>query len=195
MVGILPDDVVFEGGLAVGVPDMRAERPVDDDIVGDCAEVTFTEFDAPGEAEVIGDQIVAGAIIQVDIPTVIAAEAVVLDGYGFLAFPFGHVGVLGNPLLGYGPVRMPEPVSSPAVEGAVVTGFEDRIKHVIPLDEVASERAVTDIDAGARAFVDGAVAYSDGVGHGDIDAGGLLFNPAGCDDQAVFDEAGYGEVV
>ncbi|MFM1944341.1 MAG: hypothetical protein RI897_3323 [Verrucomicrobiota bacterium] len=195
VVGILPDDIPGESGMAVGVPDVGAEGPVDDDVVRDRAEVAFSQFDTSCEAEVVGYDVIAGTVIQVDVPAVVTAEAVISEGDGLLAFPFGHVGVLADPLLGYFTVGVPEAVPAPAVERAVVAGFEDGIEHVVTLDEVASEGAVADIDAGSGAFVDGAVADCYGVGDGDIDAGGLFFDAARCDDQAIFDQAGSGVVV
>ena len=86
-------------------------------------------------------------------------------------------------------LQSPPAVTAPGVEGAVVVGFEHGIEDVAVFDDVTTPGAVADVDAGAGHAIQGAVADCDGLRHGDLDGGGLLFNAASSYDQRIFNRA------
>ena len=90
---------------------------------------------------------------------------------------------------------MPVPVPAPGVETAVVTGFPDGVEYITAFNPVAAEGALGNIDAGSGGVTDGAVAHGDAVGHGNLDAGGLLFHKAHIFHQAVLNQAVFGIIV
>ena len=100
--------------------------------------------------------VIAGAVVQVDVPAVVAAPAVVAqDGRssrrpssGRSGFGLTHVVIVVDSL------RPQIAVAAPGVERAVVAGFLDGVEDVAELDDVAAPATVADVDAGTRHVVD-----------------------------------------
>ena len=65
--------------LAVLEPDVRMEAVVDHDVVLHHAVEAFAVLQAAVQAEVVVDVVVGGAVVQVDVPAVVAAPAVVAN--------------------------------------------------------------------------------------------------------------------
>ena len=138
--------------------------------------------------------IVAGAVIEVDVPAVVAAPAGVPQDRRLPGVPSRHLGVVGRHRVHLPAVAVPEAVAAPRVERPVVAGLLDRVEDVAELDDVAAPAAVADVDARARHVVDAAMADRDLLGHRDLDAGGLFFHAADAGDEAVV-HAALGGVV
>src|SRR5450759_1728475 len=81
---VLPEnDVAPEYILAVSIPDMWMERIVDHHIVFHGSEKAFAKLDSAVQGEVVIDVIVGGAIVEINVPAVVATPAVVTNDAGF----------------------------------------------------------------------------------------------------------------
>ncbi len=80
---IAPNNVPPEDVPAVGIPDVRVQTGIDDDVVLDQAAKTFAVLDTAAQTEIVGNDVIGGTIIEVDVPAVVATPAVV--GAGWLA--------------------------------------------------------------------------------------------------------------
>ena len=72
-----PNDVAPENVAAFGIPDVRIVTAVHDDIVLDHASEAFAVLDAAVQAEIVRDDVKGRAVVEVDVPAVIATPAVV----------------------------------------------------------------------------------------------------------------------
>ena len=77
----------------------------------------------------------------------------------------------------------------------MVAGFLDGIEDVAKFHNMATEAAVTDINAGARHVVYRAMSHGDILGDIDFNPGGLLFSAASEVNQAVIDHAVGGKII
>lgn len=69
------------------------ESTIDENIMVYNTMETFTKFDTSLEAEIIVDVIIAGTIIEIDIPSTVASDAIVADngrGHGIKLTSCGH---------------------------------------------------------------------------------------------------------
>lgn len=193
LVGIV-ENVVCEDVLAVGVPYVRMQRIVDNDVVGNDAVVAFAQFESAAEQEVVVDAVVAGTVVEVDVPSVVAAPAVVAENGGSENVEVGQAGRAFHFAAGGPDVGRPVTVASPGVEAAVVAGFEHGVEHVAEFYYVSSVAAFADIDAGPRHVEDRGVGHGDVVGHGNLHGSRLFLYAAGAGDDAFF-HAAVGRIV
>ena len=168
---------------------MRVQGVVHRDVVPDPAMEPLAQLEPAAQEEVVVDLVVGRTIVQVHVPAVITAPAAVADDARLHRVQQRQL----RQLAGRRVLQAPEAVAPPRVEGAVVAGLLDGIEHVAELDQVPAERALADVDAGARHVVDRAVPDGDALGHGDLHAGGLLLHLAGVPDQAVLHRAVRGK--
>ena len=61
---------------------------------------------------------------------------------------------------------MPETVTSPRIEGTMVTGFFYSVKHIVEFDDMPAPSSFADVDAGTRSIIDAIVADCDVSAHG-----------------------------
>ena len=181
-VTIRPDDITLENALAGRIPHVRTKRVVDHDVVMHAAIVALAEFDAAGKTQVVVYLVVARTVVQVDIPTVVATPAIVANDNRLMAVPFGHRGVLLNPLGRLAAIRMPEAIAPPTVERAVVAGLLDRVEYVIELDQMSAEGAPSQKLIPARGqVVNTAISHRDRPRHADIHRRRSASRPGRCD--------------
>src|SRR5450432_1730654 len=69
------DDIAAENIMAVVEPDMRMKRVVYQNVVLASTVEAFAQLQPPVETEIVVDVKVGGAVVQIDIPAVIAAPA------------------------------------------------------------------------------------------------------------------------
>src|SRR5205085_9204247 len=70
-------DVVAENVLAAGEPHVGMKRVIDHDVVLYRAVKAFSQLDSSVQSHVVVDAVIRGAVIQVDVPSVVASPAVV----------------------------------------------------------------------------------------------------------------------
>ena len=68
--------------MAVIEPDVRMEAAVHQDVVVGLAAIALAEFESAAEHQVVVDLVVRGAVIEVDVPAVIATPAAVVQDDG-----------------------------------------------------------------------------------------------------------------
>ena len=148
------------------IPDVRVEAVVDDDVVRRDAVEALAELEAAVQAAGCCNLVVRRAVVEVDVPAVVAAPAVVAeDGWVAPCRGAAGSGSAATSLSTTPHVGLPEAVAAPGVEAAVVAGFQHGVEDVAELDEVAAPAAVADVDAGARHVVDRAMAHGDALRH------------------------------
>ena len=173
---------------------MRAEERRD--VVAHRAEESFAQLDAALETQVVLDQVVGRAVVEINVVAVGALEAIVAQGrdvHGIEPCQVAHAGELR----GRGVALHPHPVAvaTPTVERAVFAAFEAGVEDVAPLDDVAAPHVVVDVDGGAGHVVDREVAEHDAARLGDEDAGDLFFHRANLRHQAVAHGAAVGKIL
>src|SRR5262249_26049397 len=137
--------VADENVGAVGVPDVRVESVVNDHVVVGVAVEAFAELEAAVEQKVVVDLVIAGAIIEVDVPAMIAAPPAVTDDDGLHHVQHRQL----RQLIWRRVLQSPEPVAAPGVEAAVVSGLEHSVEYVTEFDHVPTPGSFTDVDAGS----------------------------------------------
>ena len=73
------DNIISYNIVTVGIPHMEMYRVVYSDIAAHRAEAALTQLDSAGQAEIVFDDVVGGAVVKVDIPAVITAETACAD--------------------------------------------------------------------------------------------------------------------
>src|SRR5580693_182004 len=102
------------------------EGIVHHDIIFANPEVTFTQLDPAVQTKIIADGTVRGAVIEVDVPAVIAAPAVVANDVRFDCVERDE---LGRFAFGHGR-RAPVTVAPPGIKTAVIARFQDGVKYI-----------------------------------------------------------------
>ena len=74
---VAPDNVPAENIPARGKPSVRVQAGTDRDVVLNRASVPFAVLDAAVQAEIVGNDVKGGTVIEVDVPAVVATPAVV----------------------------------------------------------------------------------------------------------------------
>src|SRR5208282_4843791 len=118
-------------------------------------------------------------VVEVNVPTVIAAPAVVGEHVCLHRVEIRQIRNLPHPRVDFADVGPPVTVASPRIERAVVTGLLHRVKNVAKFDDVPAPAAVADIDAGARHVVNRTVPDGDVPGEINFHARGLFLHAAG----------------
>src|SRR6185312_8802899 len=77
------DNIALEYILAVAKPNMWVERVVYHDIVYDDAVKSLAIFEASIEAKIVTDFVIRGAVVEIDIPAMIATPTVVSQNVRF----------------------------------------------------------------------------------------------------------------
>ena len=119
--------------------------------------------------------VVAGAVIQVDIPAAVATETVVShDG------SLGCVGQYQSRIFCCDRfhcfiVRVPVTVTSPGVERTMVACFLDRIENIVEFQDMTAPGSFADIDSCTWSIVNTVVADGNRLAHGKFHSGNLLF--------------------
>src|SRR5882672_1462225 len=80
---------------------------------------------------------------------------------------------------------MPETIPAPAIESAVVPGFQNGVEHVVVLEDMPAPGTVADVDARTRHVVDAVVGDRDSQRHRDLHAGHLFLSRADIVDEVV----------
>ena len=91
--------------------------------------------------------VIAGTVVEVDVPAMVAAPAVVAEDGRSSRASRGTIALLAFPGLVVVQIQAaqpPEAVAAPGVERAVVAGFLDGVEDVAELDDVAAPAAVAD---------------------------------------------------
>ena len=195
VVGVFADEEIVRDDIAaVGKPHVRAEERRD--VVAHRAEESLAQLDAALETQVVFDQVVGGAVVEVDVVAVGALEAIVAQGrdvHGIEPRHIAHAGELGG--RGVALHAHPMAVATPTVERAVFATFEAGVEDVAPLDDVAAPHVVVDVDGGAGHVVDREVAEHDAARLGDENAGDLFLHRANLRHQAVAHEAAIRKIL
>ena len=189
-------DVVSDHVAAVDQPHMQVHRVIDVHVVVNVTQHAVAELEAAAEANVVVDLVPSRSVVQIDIPTVIAAPTVVADHVLVQHVELHQiVAVFGHPVAGFAAVLCVVAVTAPAVEGAVVVSFLHGQEHVVLFQQVPTPFAFTDVDARPRHIVDAVSANGDVGRQADVHTGGLFFNGADVVDQIVVDAAALGVIV
>ena len=135
--------------------------------------------------------VVGRAVVEIDVPAVVAAPAAVANDVRLHRVEEHHV-LVGFPRPVVVQIETGQPpvaVAAPGIERAVVARLLDGVEDIAELDGVAAPAAVAEIDARPRHVVDRAVPDGDSLGHVQRDARRLLLHLADVVDQAVFHQA------
>ena len=171
------------------------ERIIHHDVVLHHAIKAFPKFDPPSQAEVVIDQIIRRAVVQVDIPPVIATPAVVAQDVGLDVVKLRQVLVFTErDRVQVNVLETPKAVAAPGVERAVIAGLEHGVEDIAKLDDMPAPATVTDVDTRAGCVVDRAMPHGDVHGHVDLHTRYLFLDPTDVVHQAIFDQA-IGRVV
>ena len=157
--------------------------------------IALAELQAAAQKQVVVDGVMTGAIVQVHIPAMVAAPAVVAQDNLSDHIQEGQLRVGGDFLFHGLPCGLPVAVAAPGVEAAVVVCLQHRIEHVTKLDEMTAPAAIADVDARARHIINRAVSHGDPLRHGDLHRRGLLLKPAAARDQTILHQTVGGIVV
>jgi hypothetical protein len=183
------DDVALEYVATVLEPDMRVKGRIHGDVVADDAIETFPQLETTRQQEVLFDDVVRRAVVQVDVPPVLALEAVAPHDDRFDRVQRDQRTVGRHAPVHFLPVGMPVTVPPPTVECAVIGGFAHCVEHIVIGDPVPAPGAVADVDARPRHLIDRVVVDRNARGHRDFHAGRLLVDQADVMDQVIFRHA------
>src|ERR1700712_3241932 len=104
--------------------------------------------------------IVGRAVIEIDVPAMIAAEAVIPDGSHLLRIQQDQFRMESDKAIHVPAIRRPVAVTAPGIKSPVVACFEYRIKHIVIFDKVTSKAAIANIDARPRSMINTVMADS-----------------------------------
>src|SRR5680860_663565 len=178
-------DIVPKHITAVLEPDMGMKPVIQDDIVLYRAIKTFAKLQSTVQTDIVINMIVGRAVVQIDIPTVVAAKAVVPNYGGPNSIPFGHFGISCDNQVHGIPIGVPETVATPRIKGAVVARFQDRIEDIVVFDKMPAPSAVTNINPRPRHIINTVIADRYVQGHGDFHPSRLLFDTPDAMDQVI----------
>src|SRR5512140_619963 len=147
------------------------ERVVDGDVVPYPAMKAFAQLQTSMEQEIVVDLVVAGTIVEIHVPTMVAAPAVIAQDDWFDRVQQRQPGQLGTGCF----LQAPVPVPAPGVKAPVVARFLHRVENIAEFNYMPAPAAVAEIDAGAGHVVNRTVARGDVLGHRDLNRGRLLF--------------------
>src|SRR5271168_4771349 len=125
------------------------ERIAEDNVVRDETTIALAQLDTSVQTQVVFDDVVAGPVVEVDVPAVVAAPSVATEpGRPAAVVEQRQVGVFPDPLVHGGDVRQPVTIAAPRVERSVVAGLLDGVEHVASFDDMAAPAAIANVDPG-----------------------------------------------
>ena len=145
------EDIARHAVTGFVIPDVRVQRVADHDVVAHRAEESLTQLDAAGGDEVVFDQVIGRAVVEVDAPTVPAVEPVAAQDDRVDRVQLGEGFDEPEPVAARArpdSVELPEAVPAPGVERAVVVRLPHGVPRVVTLDAVAAPGAVVHVDRG-----------------------------------------------
>lgn len=164
------DNVVSNDVSAVFVPHVRMKRVGHHDVVLGNAMKSLAELQATGQHKIVINAVVAGTVVEIDVPTVVTPPATVADDVDV-----DHVQLCQfRKLFDRSFLQPPESIAAPGIEAAVVASFEDGVEDIAEFNHVSAECSFVDVDAGSGNFINRTVSHGDVAGHGDLNAGRLF---------------------
>src|ERR1019366_5808454 len=110
---VCPHDITPENVAALVIPDVRVVTAVHQDVVFDHAAKPLAVLDAAAQTKVVRDGVIRRTVVEVNVPAVIAAPAIVGEYDGFHRVEQRQFGNLLHPRVDFADVGPPETVASP----------------------------------------------------------------------------------
>ena len=151
---------------------------IDHDIVFNNTVYTFTQFYPSIQTKVVVNNIIAGTIIQINIPTVIATHTVVAQNNWFYYIKHGNIVMVLNYRVEYIFIRVPVPVTSPRIKRSVIATFFHGIEYIILLNHMSAPGSFTYIDTCTGNIVNAVMANGNALAHRKFNTRRLFFNQA-----------------
>lgn len=143
----LQEQVALNDVSAIFEPYVRMQGIVDDDVVFNGSVKSFSQFDTPMQTKIVVDMVIGTSIVQIDVPAVIASEAIVPDDCGVAGVQQDQFWVFGRAFAHFSVGWVPESVASPGVERAVVAGFQYIVESIVVFNQMSAKSTVADIDS------------------------------------------------
>ena len=141
-------NIAAEYVVAVVEPHMCVQGVVHQHVVLADSVKALAQLQAAIQAKIVIDAVVGAAIVQIDVPSVIAAPADVGKNVGLDHIQHGKLGIFADrQRIDIDAFGLPPTVTSPGIESAVVAGLHDGIENVAEVDVMPAPAAVANVDA------------------------------------------------